>query len=81
VAGGLTLEIPLAGLIDVDAYEARLNREIDKARREIASLERKMSDQKFTERAPAEVVEDNRRRLADYQAKQTRLVEGLQRLR
>jgi valyl-tRNA synthetase len=81
VAGGLVLEVPLAGLIDVKAYEARLHREIEKARREIISLERRMSDESFVRRAPVAVVEENRRRLAEYQAKESQLVVGLERLR
>ena len=39
-----------------------------------------MSNQQFLERAPIEVVEENRQRLADYQSKESRLVEGLERL-
>jgi valyl-tRNA synthetase len=80
VAGGLALEVPLAGLIDTDAERARLKKAIEKARREIESLERKLSDAAFIERAPKEVVEENRRRLADYQAQAAKLVEGLERL-
>jgi valyl-tRNA synthetase len=81
VAGGLALEVPLRGLIDVDAYEARLHREIERARREIDSLERKMGNVRFVERAPVEVVEENRQRLADYRETEAKLVAGLERLR
>jgi valyl-tRNA synthetase len=81
VAGGLALEVPLAGLIDLGAYESRLHREIERARDEIASLERKMGNARFVERAPAEVVEENRQRLADYRATEAKLVAGLERLR
>src|SRR5581483_9477502 len=75
VAGGLALEVPLAGLIDVDAERARLTKELEKAQREITNLERKLSQASFVERAPKEVVEENRRRLADYQDQAAKLSE------
>jgi valyl-tRNA synthetase len=80
VAGGLALEVPLAGLIDVGAERARLTKELEKAQREIANLERKLSQASFVEKAPKEVVEENRRRLADYQDQAAKLLEGLNRL-
>jgi valyl-tRNA synthetase len=80
VAGGLAIEVPLAGLIDVDAERARLKKEMEKAEREIAGLERKLAQASFVERAPKEVVEENRRRLADYQDQAAKLAEGLRRL-
>ena len=80
VAGGLSLEVPLAGLIDVETERARLKKELEKAQREIDGLERKLSQASFVERAPKEVVEENRRRLADYQDQAAKLTEGLKRL-
>jgi valyl-tRNA synthetase len=80
VAGGLALEVPLAGLIDVGAERARLTKELEKARREIVNLERKLSQASFVEKAPKEVVDENRRRLADYQDQAATLSEGLKRL-
>jgi valyl-tRNA synthetase len=80
VAGGLALEVPLAGLIDVAAERGRLRKEMEKVRREIDSLERKLSQSSFIERAPKDVVEENRRRLADYQDQAAKLAEGLNRL-
>jgi valyl-tRNA synthetase len=80
VAGGLSIEVPLAGLIDVETERARLKKELEKAQREIDGLERKLSQASFVERAPKEVVEENRRRLADYQDQAGKLTEGLKRL-
>jgi valyl-tRNA synthetase len=80
VAGGLAIEVPLEGLIDVDAERMRLNREMERVRREIESLERKLSNASFVERAPKDVVEENRRRLADYRDQAAKLDEGLNRL-
>jgi valyl-tRNA synthetase len=80
VARGVALEVPLEGVIDVEAERARLTREIEKTRKEIEGLERKLGNPKFVERAPSEVVEENRSRLADYQVRENKLSEGLERL-
>jgi len=80
VAGGLALEVPLAGLIDVAAERARLTKALEKAQSEIAKIERMLSNASFVDRAPQEVVEENRRRLAEYQDQAAKLAEGLKRL-
>jgi valyl-tRNA synthetase len=80
VAGGLVLEVPLAGLIDVEAERARLTKAMEKAQAEIAKIERTLSNASFVDRAPKEVVEENRRRLAEYQDQAAKLADGLKRL-
>ena len=80
VAGGVAMEVPLAGIIDLEAEQVRLGREVEKVRRQIHSLEGKLSNKNFIERAPKEVVEANRQRLADYQGQEDRLAEGIDRL-
>jgi valyl-tRNA synthetase len=80
VAGGLALEVPMAGLIDADAERTRLKKDLERVRREIDTLDRKLSNASFVERAPKEVVEENRRRLADYQDQAAKLDGGLRRL-
>jgi valyl-tRNA synthetase len=80
VAGGLALEVPLAGLIDIEGERARLTKDMEKVQREIDGLERKLSNASFVDRAPKEVVEENRRRLAHYQDQAGKLSEGLRRL-
>jgi valyl-tRNA synthetase len=80
VAGGLAMEVPLAGLIDVDAERARLTKAIEKAQAESAKIERTLSNASFVDRAPKEVVEENRRRLADYKDQAEKLTQALNRL-
>ena len=53
---------------------------MEKAQREIDKIERKLSQASFVERAPKEVVEENRRRLAEYQDQAAKLADGLNRL-
>jgi len=80
VAAGLALEVPLSGLIDVETERARLKKELEKVQNQADSLERKLSNASFVDKAPKEVVEENRRRLADYQDQAAKLAEGLKRL-
>ena len=80
VAAGCSLEVPLADLIDHDAERARLGRELERVQKEIDGLERKLSNASFVERAPKEVVEENRRRIADYQDQAAKLKSGMERL-
>jgi valyl-tRNA synthetase len=80
VAAGCALEVPLAGIIDFDAERARLSKELEKVQREIDGLGRKLSNESFVAKAPADVVEENRRRLADYEGQAAKLRSGLERL-
>jgi valyl-tRNA synthetase len=54
--------LPLAGVVDIDAETARLEKEIAKERAEIAKVDAKLANADFLARAPEEVVEENRER-------------------
>jgi valyl-tRNA synthetase len=64
VVGRLTLLIPLAGLIDLDAEKVRLDKELARVVSEIAKSETKLA--KFGDKAPAAIVDQERARLADW---------------
>ncbi len=81
VVRGETIAMPLAGLIDIPAEIARLNRELGKLDADIAGVERKLGNADFVAKAPEEVIEENRERLADARARQTRIREALARLK
>jgi valyl-tRNA synthetase len=72
--------LPLTGVIDLDAESERLKREIARIKGEIEKLDHKLSDEKFTGRAPEHVVEENRERLAEASATEKRLNDALKRL-
>lgn len=72
--------IPLAGLIDKEAEVSRLEREISKARGELENCERKLSNQQFVARAPAAVVDKERKRLAESRSALDNLQEQLARM-
>ena len=67
--------LPLEGLIDVDAERSRLTKEIEKIVKEVAKAEGKLGNASFVDRAPAEVVEQEKARLAEWQAKLAQLRE------
>jgi valyl-tRNA synthetase len=75
-----TVVIPLAGLIDLEAERSRLGRERAKAAQEASKLEQKLANPDFVRRAPPEIVEENRERLAAVQADVARLDAALRRL-
>jgi len=58
--------LPLEGLIDVDAERARLTKEIEKIHVEVRKCEGKLGNASFVDRAPAEVVEQEKARLAEW---------------
>jgi len=64
LAGNMTLLVPLADLIDPQAELVRLQKEIDKLKDEKERIEKKLGDEKFTTRAPEQVVNKERERLS-----------------
>jgi valyl-tRNA synthetase len=75
LAGGYEVYLPLEGLVDVEREISRLEAEISAAEKEIARSEGKLSNQQFISKAPAEVVEKERRILAEVTEKK-RLAES-----
>jgi len=52
--------VPMAGLIDVDAERARLEKEITKLESGMKAVSAKLNNKKFTDNAPEAVVEKER---------------------
>lgn len=63
--GHMKLFVPLAGLIDAQAEIDRLQKRMDKAKNNLEGLGRKLSNDKFVNSAPAQVVEKTRLQLSD----------------
>ena len=77
VIGDIEVFIPLAGLIDLDAERARLSKDLESA---VADAERKrtrLSDESFTGKAPAAVVQKERDFLSNLEAQIARLTQRL----
>lgn len=80
IAGTTTYEVPLADMIDTEAERAKLAKEIDYLNGFRASIEKKLSNERFVAKAPAAVVEGERKKLADAEAKIAQLADSLQAL-
>ncbi|PCJ76219.1 MAG: valine--tRNA ligase [Rhodobacteraceae bacterium] len=79
VEGG-TFCLPLADIIDIDAENARLSKAIEKLSKEVGGLKGKLSNEKFTAKAPAAVVEENRQRLVSAVEEIEKLEAAMKRL-
>ena len=66
VSEGCTLYIPLSEVIDTEKELARLNKEREKLVSEIERIERKLSNEGFVSKAPANVIAGEKEKLAKY---------------
>jgi valyl-tRNA synthetase len=74
------INLPLAGVIDVAAEQARLNKQLAKLVKEIGGLQGKLANEKFLAKAPEAVVAEQRERLAGAEAERDKLIAALARL-
>jgi valyl-tRNA synthetase len=63
------LFLPLEGLIDVEAEKARLKKEIEKIEAEIEKVQSKLNNPNFAQKVPPHVLEENNKRLVEWQDK------------
>ncbi len=75
LVGDLSIMVPLAGLIDVDAELARLEKELGKLDKDIARLSGKLSNEKFVANAPEAVVNQEKEKLKNQEDARLRLIE------
>ncbi|MCP1364449.1 class I tRNA ligase family protein, partial [Halomonas sp. BBD48] len=75
LVGEMEVLVPMADLIDKEAELARLAKELDKQDKFIAGIEKKLGNEGFIAKAPAEVVDKERAKLADAQASRAVLAE------
>ena len=80
VADGATYALPLEGVIDVAAEKARLGKALEASRKEAKSLEGRLSNAAFVEKARPEAVEKARADRAHHAAEAARLEAALARL-
>jgi valyl-tRNA synthetase len=70
VITGAEIFLPLEGLIDFDKEIARLEKELDKWNKEVALVQKKLSNQGFIAKAPEAVVAEEKKKEQDYLEKQ-----------
>lgn len=80
IVEGLELNIPLAGLVDIEAEKARLDKELDKLKGEVDRVQKKLSNERFVSNAPEAVVVAEQEKLAKYQELYAKTLEKKQAL-
>jgi valyl-tRNA synthetase len=77
VIGASELYVALAGVVDVAAERQRIQKEIKKASDTIGFTHAKLGRPDFVARAPAEIVEKEREKLAEQETLRAKLTESL----
>jgi len=80
VVRGEVVALPLAGIVDLKAEKARLDREIARERLEIAKVEAKLDNVDFVARAPGEVIAEHQERLEMFRERLVKLTSARERL-
>ncbi|WP_290139181.1 valine--tRNA ligase [Allocoprobacillus halotolerans] len=78
IKGGNALIIELGDYIDLEAEKKKMEDEIQKLASEIKRCESMLSNPNFVSKAPAQKVEQERKKLADYQSKYNTMKEKLE---
>jgi valyl-tRNA synthetase len=73
--------LPLKGVIDIGAEKSRLEKELAKVAADIARVGAKLGNADFVARAPEEVVEGEREKREEAEARQVKINEALERLK
>ena len=81
LVGEMQILIPMAGLIDKEAEQLRLEKEIGKIQKDMERIQAKLTNPNFVEKAPETVVEKEREKLADQRSALAKLGEQLERIR
>jgi valyl-tRNA synthetase len=81
VVRGEIAALPLKGVIDFAAERARLEKELARVAADIARVDAKLGNADFIRRAPEEVVEGEREKRAEAEARQAKILEALERIK
>jgi valyl-tRNA synthetase len=81
IVRGEVAALPLKGVIDFAAEQARLEKEMARADADIARIDAKLNNPNFVARAAEEVVEGEREKREEAEARRLKIVEALERLK
>ncbi|MCK5186161.1 MAG: class I tRNA ligase family protein, partial [Deltaproteobacteria bacterium] len=81
VAQDVEIFLPLKGVIDFAEEERRLKKEIGKTMKDLASVNKKLSNEDFLAKAPEDIIEKEKVKAGDLKEKQEKLEKGLNRIR
>ena len=77
VIAGAEIYLPLADLINIEEEIARLEKELEKWNKEVARVQGKLSNERFVNNAPEEVVAAEREKEVTYKEKQAAVQERI----
>jgi valyl-tRNA synthetase len=81
VTGTVQVLIPLTGLVDVAALQAKLQKKLDKVEKDLKSLSGRLNNPGFVNKAPTEVIQGAKNDLAEADKQAEILRERLNRLK
>jgi valyl-tRNA synthetase len=81
VVGGVTIFVPLEGIIDFSKEAQRLEKEMNKLTKELAAVSKKLENDSFLNKAPNDVVEQVRAKHSGLQEKQMKLESHIERIK
>lgn len=77
VVTGAEIFVPLAGLIDIEQEIQRLEKELESLQFEVERVQKKLSNTRFLEKAPAHIVEAEKKKEKDYLEKRAKVQKRL----
>src|SRR5216684_3012013 len=78
---GEVAALPLKGVIDLSAEKSRLDKELAKAEADIKRVDAKLGNEKFVANAPEEIVEEEKEKREAAEARKSKILEALERLK
>jgi valyl-tRNA synthetase len=80
VISGVEVFLPIEGLIDIKKESQRIKKELGKITKDLEQTEKKLSDSKFLDRAPEDVVEKEKEKFEEFSTQKKKLEEVLSKL-
>lgn len=80
VIENVEIYIPLEGIIDLEVERERIQKEIQRVEKMLQGVDQKLSNENFLRKAPAEVVENERRKLESFKLTIEKLRKNLESL-
>jgi len=80
VTGNTTCFVSLEGVIDFDKEIKRLEKDLEKNTKELLSIQKRLNNDSFLDKAPDQVIEKVKNQHSDLEEKNTKLKENLNRI-
>jgi len=81
VISGVEVFLPVEGLIDIEKESQRINKELGKVTKDLEQTERKLSNSKFLDKAPEDIINKEKEKLEEFSTQKKKLEEVLSKLK